>query len=205
MILLVTGTDTGVGKTFFTVNLLRVLIAEGRDVFGLKIVETGCNPECEDARKISDVCGVEVPPLYSFRTPVAPSVAEKIEGRKIDIEYLKKKILSISKHYELLIAEGAGGIMVPISGSYTFLDLAREVSDGVLVVALNKLGVINHTLLTVEVCKHNGIPVKGVFLNSYRAEDESAKTNFETLSGLLDVPVYEFSVPDDFVKFASIV
>ncbi|WP_456426366.1 dethiobiotin synthase [Desulfurobacterium sp.] len=205
MIILVTGTDTGVGKTFFTVNFLRILIKSGKDVTGLKIVETGCNPVCEDARKISDVCGMEIPPIYSFKTPVAPAVAERLERRQIDVEYIKTKMLNMSKHYEILIAEGAGGIMVPISGSYTFLDLAREIADMVFVVALNKLGVINHTLLTVEVCKYNNIPVRGVFLNNFKASDVSAETNRETLSYLLDVPVYEFSDSSDFEKFMDII
>ncbi|OMH40448.1 dethiobiotin synthase [Desulfurobacterium indicum] len=204
MIVLVTGTDTGVGKTFFTVNLLKVLLDAGREVSGLKIVETGCDPLCEDAKRISEVCGEEIPPIYSFRTPVAPSVAERLERKEIDIDYLKSKILSISKNCEILVAEGAGGIMVPISGSYTFLDLAREVADEVLIVALNKLGVINHTLLTVEVCKYNNIPIRGVFLNNYEAQDKSSETNFETLSYLLDVPVYEFSFSSDFLLFVNL-
>ncbi|SNR81936.1 dethiobiotin synthase [Desulfurobacterium atlanticum] len=207
MILFVTGTDTGVGKTFFTVNLLKVLKESGKDVLGFKPVETGCDPVCEDATKISEVCGKEIPPVYSFKTPVAPSVAEILENRKIDIGLLKEKIREYESETELLIVEGAGGIMVPISGSYTFLDFAREIADEVAIVALNKLGVINHTLLTVEVCKYNNLNLKGVFLNNFGKENErkdvSRISNFDTLKELLNVPVFKFKTAEDFKSFVE--
>ncbi|MEO2068571.1 MAG: dethiobiotin synthase [Desulfurobacteriaceae bacterium] len=198
--ILVTGTDTGVGKTFVTVSLLRYLLESGKNICGLKIVETGCSPICEDAQKISEVCQKEINPIYSFKAPLAPSVAEKLEGRRISLEKIKEKIVSFSKNYEEVFLEGAGGILVPITGKYTFLDLAKELSMDVIVVALNKLGVINHTLLTVKVCENEGIRIKGVILNTKDFFDESVKTNYQTLKELLSVPVCLFSSPKDSPK-----
>lgn len=208
MILFVTGTDTGVGKTFFTVNLVKVLRESGKNVLGFKPVETGCVSICEDAEKISKVCGREILPLYSFKTPVAPSVAEILENKKIDINLLKKKVKEYERETDLLVVEGAGGIMVPISGRYTFLDFVKEIADEVAIVALNKLGVINHTLLTVEICRYNGLNIKGVFLNNYGREsceqDVSRVSNFDTLKELLDVPVFEFRTAEDFKPFVEL-
>ena len=200
---LVTGTDTGVGKTFVTVSLIRELRSNGRNVCAFKIVETGCEPICEDAEKISSVCGKEIKPVYSFKTPVAPSVAAEIEGKEISIEKIKKEMVSFAAEYESVLFEGAGGILVPITGKYTFLDLAKDLNMEVLIVALNKLGVINHTLLTVKVCECENIRVKGVILNHRGTVDRSAETNYESLKKLLDVPVFLFSESEDAVEISS--
>jgi len=198
--ILVTGTDTGVGKTFVTTSLLKYLLESGKSVCGLKIVETGCSPICEGVRKISEVCQKEIKPIYSFKYPLAPSVAVRLEKKKISLEKIKEEIVSFSKNYEEVFLEGAGGILVPITGKYTFLDLAKELSMDVIVVALNKLGVINHTLLTVKVCENEGIRVRGVVLNTKDFYDESVKTNYQTLKELLSVPICLFSSPKDSPK-----
>jgi len=206
VILFVTGTNTGVGKTFFSVNLLKLLKKSGKNVLGFKPIETGCDPVCEDVKKISKVCGKDIPPVYFFKTPVAPSVAEVLENKKIDVDLIKEKVKEYEKQVDLLIVEGAGGIMVPISGKYTFLDFAKEIADEVVIVALNKLGVINHALLTVKICSDSKIPIKGVFLNSFgnSGVDVSQATNYKTLLSLLDSPVYEFSSEEDFEEFISL-
>ena len=195
--LFITGTDTGVGKTFFSVSLIRALRDLGIEAVGFKPVETGCQPYCRDARLLSEASGIYLEPVYSFKTPVAPSVAADIEGVKVSTEQIKERISELSELYPFLVIEGAGGIMVPITWSYLYLDLVRELSLPVIVVALNKLGVINHTLLTVKACKSEGVNVRGVVLNSFKEEDESFKSNYDSLKKLLDVPVYPFSQPQD--------
>ena len=201
--ILITGTDTGVGKTFFTVSLVRELKKRGKNVCALKVVETGCAPLCRDAEEISRACGKEIPPIYSFKTPVAPAVASDVEGKKVDVDFLKEEILKFSKEYDELFIEGAGGLLVPISWSFNFLDLAKELNASVIVVALNKLGVINHTLLTVRVCECEGVNVKAVILNTVEECDESVKTNYNSLKKLLKVPVYLFYSPEDLKVFAE--
>ncbi len=200
--LFVTGTDTGVGKTYFTVSLIRALRKLGVKAVGFKPVETGCRPTCQDAISLGEASGIFLEPVYSFKAPVAPSVAADLEGVKVEVERIKERILELSSRYPNLIVEGAGGIMVPITWDYLYSDLVRELSLPVVVVALNKLGVINHTLLTVKACQSAGVEVKGVVLNSYREEDESFKSNYESLVKLLDLPVYSFFSPQDALSFA---
>jgi len=201
--ILVTGTDTGVGKTFVTVSLTWWLRKQGKDVCAFKIVETGCSPICEDAKEFTKVCGREIKPVYTFRAPVAPCVAADMEGVTVSVERIKEELLSFSREYEEVFFEGAGGLLVPITWDYTFLDLAKELKMEVLVVALNKLGVINHTLLTVKVCEVEGVKVRGVVLNTKEKYDKSVESNYESLKRLLPVPVYLFRSPEDVSKFAS--
>jgi len=184
----VTGTDTGVGKTFFSCCLIEFLKNSGIDVLGFKPVETGCSRSCEDAEKLSRASGVYLEPVYSLKEPLAPSVASELEGLSIDVERL------VDRCKELLfrspaVVEGAGGIMVPITWEFSFLDLAKELSLPVVVVALNKLGVINHTLLTINACSIVGLEVRGVVLNSFQKFDKSFNTNLYSLRKLLKVPV----------------
>ena len=201
--LFITGTDTGVGKTFFASSLVRALRSLGVEAVGFKPVETGCTPECSDARLLGEASGVYLEPVYSFKTPVAPSVASELEGVKIEPERIKERIRELSACHPFLVVEGAGGIMVPITWSYTYLELASELSLPTVVVALNKLGVINHTLLTVEVLKSRGVEVKAVVLNSFKKEDESFDTNYQSLKRLLDLPLFQFSRPEDALPVAS--
>jgi dethiobiotin synthetase len=141
--LFITGTDTGVGKTFFSVSLLKALRELGLPAVGFKPIETGCEPKCQDAELLSLASGFFLEPVYSFKTPVAPSVASDLEGVKVELERVLKAIQELSKKY-FLVVEGAGGIMVPITWEYTFLDMVKELHLPTVVVALNKLGVINH-------------------------------------------------------------
>ena len=190
--LLITGTDTGVGKTYFSCCLVKFLKSSGINVLGFKPVETGCSPVCEDAEKLSKASGVYLKPVYSFKKPLAPAVAAEIEGVDIDVGKIRDRCREILSRSPVVI-EGAGGIMVPITWEFSFLDLARALSIPVVVVALNKLGVINHTLLTVEACLNVGLEVRGVVLNSFQKFDESFNTNFYSLRKLLKVPVVPFS------------
>jgi len=200
--LFITGTDTGVGKTFFASSLVRALRSLGIEAAGFKPVETGCTPECSDARLLGEASGVYLEPVYSFKTPVAPSVASELEGVKVEPERIKERIRELSARHPFLVVEGAGGIMVPITWSYTYLELASELSLPTVVVALNKLGVINHTLLTVEVLRSRGVEVKAVVLNSFKKEDESFDTNYQSLKRLLDLPLFQFSRPEDALPVA---
>ncbi len=187
----VTGTDTGVGKTYFSSSLVRFLREKGVDAVGFKPVETGCSPRCEDSEELSRASGRSIPPVYSLREPLAPSVASEIEGVTLDEKLLVRKTREVISSRPTVV-EGAGGILVPITWKFSFLDLAKELSLPVVVVALNKLGVINHTLLTVEACLRAGLNVRGVVLNSFRRTDKSSETNLYSLKKLLSVPVVPF-------------
>jgi len=196
----ITGTDTGVGKTFVSVGLLKVLKEMGHNVCPMKPVETGCgtlNGKLVPADALKLICTAEVnEPLdlinpYRFRQSLAPAVAADLEGVRIS----RKKIISsfnkLSNKYDVTIVEGAGGIMVPVFRKYFFIDLIKDLNLPVLVVARPGLGTLNHTLLTLEAAKNRGINVIGVIINcsSKIKNDASVQTNPEVIERSGDVPV----------------
>lgn len=196
----ITGTDTGVGKTVVAAGIIRAIKAKGLSVCPMKPVESDCGLKKEnlfppDAATLLNTSGVDetldaVNP-YRLRNRLAPSVAAEIEGVKIE----RKKIISaykrLSKKYELMIVEGAGGIMVPVYKKYLFLDLARDLGLPLLIVSRPGLGTINHTLLTIDAARNSGLDVAGIIIN-YAVKSRkglSEKTNPEVIEKLGNVPV----------------
>jgi dethiobiotin synthetase len=187
--LFVTGTDTGVGKTFVACVLARAWRAGGRRVGVVKPVETGVEDEPEDARTLAraaddrspldDVCP------YRLRAPLAPSVAAPLEGVVIDVDRIAALIERRAREVDVLIVEGAGGLLVPIVGTVTYLDLAVRLRLPVLLVAANRLGTVNHCALTARVAASAGLLVHGFVLSQPTATtDVSAATNAETIARL---------------------
>ena len=193
----ITGTDTGVGKTWFTCGLAALLKNSGYRVGVMKPAETGCLEKFgklfpEDAWRLKEVSGCAEPIEkicpYRLQEPLAPSIAAERAGVKIDIDHLLAVSSDISAKHDITLVEGAGGLMVPIVPSFTFADFARVAKLPIIVVAANKLGVINHLLLTLEHASCKGLRTLGYVLN--RITDESslaADTNREALAGLTGV------------------
>jgi dethiobiotin synthetase len=173
----ITGTDTGVGKTYVATGIAKALRYAGIDVGVMKPAETGCSSSCgklipSDAQALVKAAAVRdslslVNP-YRFRAPVAPSVASRIERKKIDPDLIIKSFRTLSQRHPFMIVEGAGGIMVPLAEGYLFLDLAEAIGLPVVIVARPGLGTINHTLLTIEVLRTRGIRIAGVVINDGR-------------------------------------
>lgn len=195
--LFITGTDTCVGKTFFACGLAALLKASGYRIGVMKPVETGCEERDgklipQDAIRLREASGcaerLEKICPYRLPEPLAPSVAAERAGVRIDVDHLLDVYDGISSKHDLTLVEGAGGLMVPLLPSYTYADLARVLKLPVLVVAANKLGAINHLLLTLEHARCKGLTVLGYVLNSV-ADDNSlaAETNREVLAGLTGV------------------
>jgi dethiobiotin synthase len=189
---LVTGTDTGVGKTFVTVGLINAARLAGVDCIGMKPIAAGDN---DDTRAIMAAQqGSEPEHLVNpfwYRTPVAPYTAAIIENRPIDLTAIRKAYEEIASRHRTVLVEGAGGFLVPILASYDFRDLAKELGLSVIVVAANRLGVINHTRLTVESIRNAGLECSTVILNHPPGpEDLSQLTNQSLLEHLLNVPVF---------------
>ena len=169
----VTGTDTGVGKTIVAATLARLLRMNGVKVGVMKPVTSGC-PE-EDGKLVSDdavllcqAAGVElsddVAP-YRLREAVAPSEAARIDGVRIDFSIIKAAFERLVASYDYVIVEGAGGLMVPLSGGLLVADLAGALELPLLVVARPGLGTINHTVLTCFAARQLGLQVAGVIVN----------------------------------------
>jgi dethiobiotin synthetase len=187
----VTGTDTGVGKTFVTSGLVRFSRSKGIDAVGMKPICTGDN---SDVRQLLDACGSCEPehlinPVW-YRTPVAPYTASIIEDRLIDLDGIREAFELLATQHSSVLVEGAGGIAVPIFAHYDFRDLARDLRLSVVIVAANRLGVLNHARLTVEAVRAAGLKCSLIALNSAHPDsDISQQTNLSILQNLLDVPI----------------
>lgn len=187
----VTGTDTGVGKTYVSALVVEELRKKGVDAVGLKPV---CSGGREDAERLWQASGGEleldaVNPFY-FQTPVAPLVAGRIEGSPLELDQMVFQIGRIREEREFTLVEGAGGWEVPLGEGFGIPDLALALNLPVVIVVGNWLGAINHTLLTVNAIKAKGLSCLGVILNHPQAErDIAATTNRHILEEYLPVPI----------------
>jgi dethiobiotin synthetase len=165
----VTGTDTGVGKTVAACGLIRGLRERGIDLGVMKPIETGVTEAGPlDALALRSAAGVaesidEICPLQ-FALPAAPVVAAQAEGRKVDLELLARSFTELSSRHELMLVEGAGGLLVPTAPGYDMGDLAEQMDLAVIVVARMALGTINHTLLTLREIERRKLNLAGVIL-----------------------------------------
>lgn len=196
----ITGTDTGVGKTFLTIGLLRALQNMGFNVCPMKPVETGCgtvNGRLVPADALKLVCAIEADESlklinpYRFKQPLAPAVAAELEGAVIRKQDIISAYKQLSKKYDITIVEGAGGIMVPVYRKYLFLDLIKDLNLPVIIVARPGLGTINHTLLTIEAARNKGLRILGVIINhSVKIKDDlSVRTNPDVIEKLGGLPL----------------
>ena len=194
--ILITGTDTGVGKTVVGCGIASALRRRGLRVAPFKPAETGCQLDSStgqlipsDAVLLRLACGIEAPLEaicpYRFRSPIAPWVAARREGKEIDSSFLAWRFQELASTHDVVLVETAGGILVPLAERFHFGDLARLLDLAVLVVAGSKLGVINHTLLTLEYLRSSGLAVAGCVLNHpYEEPSATTATNAETLGAL---------------------
>lgn len=191
MNLFITGTDTGVGKTHTVVQLLRLLRAAGKSCAGFKPI---CCGDRHDAELLLAASGEgltidEVNPLW-LKTPLAPLAAALAERTKIDIERLIAAFAAIQKRVDNVFVEGVGGWMVPIRADYFVSDLAKEMNLPVLVVAQNRLGCLNHSVLTIRSVREHGLKCVGLAMNNPPEQKEIAvSTNIDILRRIIDVPV----------------
>jgi dethiobiotin synthetase len=189
----VTGTDTGVGKTTVSSAIAAAFHRQGWKVGVLKPAETGCSsgPDGrllpQDAAQLRYFSGCQLD-LHSvcpvaLQEPLAPLVAARREGRRIDIEELVRAHAAVAATHDITIVEGAGGLLVPIAASVTFADLAARLNALCIVVVGSKLGAINHALLTIRYAQLIGLPVLGYVVNFLTAEpDAAARTNVDVLT-----------------------
>lgn len=194
----ITGTDTGVGKTFVACGLAALLRDAGYRVGVMKPAETGCVEKegelfPEDAVRLKEASG-SADPLekicpYRFIDPLAPAVAAERSGITLDIDRIRKIYEGIRAGNDITLVEGAGGLLVPLLPHYTYADLAKLLKLPVLVVAANRLGALNHLLLTLEHASCRGLRVVGYVLNRLDpAPSLAAETNRDALRTLTAAP-----------------
>ena len=207
----VSGTDTGIGKTVVTSALAARARALGIAVAAMKPVESGAEQQIpsfaasdgypsngpsmdgypSDVLRLHGATGgiddVEVMCPYSLVEPLAPLIAAKRAGVTIDLAVLDSAMLSLSNGRELLLIEGAGGVMVPITPDTTVLDLFARWNCEMILVAGNRLGVLNHVLLSVRAAEAAGVTVRAIILTEFGAVDAllAQATNYDALCTLL--------------------
>lgn len=188
----VTGTDTNAGKTHVSRLLLEALRREGIDAVGYKPVACG---DRDDAVLLSKASGGmpldEVNPVF-LKSAVAPYVACLLENQSIDPAELIAGYQRLAEKHQVVIVEGAGGWEVPIAPNYRISDLAADLGLPVVLVAANRLGALNHILLTIGAIKARGLKCAGIFLNQLDDELDTAMiTNKGVIEDLSGVPLLE--------------
>lgn len=194
----VTGTDTGVGKTYVTARLIRRLRARGLDTVGFKPICCGGREDAEILRAAADnVLELnQVNPVW-LRTPAAPYTAAMIENRAIDLDLIRETFAALRERHESVIVEGVGGWLVPIRQDYTVADLAREFGMPVVIVVKNRLGALNHAALTLHHLRSVRQECEGLILNdgptapedNEDSEQIARATNSSVLEDWLGVPI----------------
>jgi dethiobiotin synthetase len=207
MILFVAGTDTGVGKTFITALLAKTLVDQGIDVKVQKWVSTGNSNFSEDCVFIHEllgnrsdetihglqdtsVSGSDVAP-YCLPFPASPHLAAEQADVTIKTKVIRDALFRLESSCEILIVEGVGGVLVPLSRAMLLADLVADLKLPVLLVARSGLGTLNHTLLTLEALRHRNIQCMGVLLNSQGGEDPCiVRDNQRTIAEMGQVEVF---------------
>ncbi|HTP41032.1 MAG TPA: dethiobiotin synthase [Nitrospiria bacterium] len=201
--LFITGTDTGVGKTMVTAALAAWLRHEGYDVGVMKPVHTGCRHSKKerpppDSAVLLRAAGARDPVRlvtpYRLRRPLAPLAAARAEGRSIDVGRLRTAYRALARRHQIVLVEGVGGLLVPLTASSTVADLIAAWKLPLIVVARAGLGTLNHTLLTIEAARRRGIVIGGIILNhdrptAGRRRDPSVGGNGPLLRELTELPV----------------
>ena len=198
--LFITGTDTGVGKTYVTCAIGRALREGGVRVGAYKPVCSGAvfaddgHPHWEDVEALWNATGRQFPPdritPQHFHAPLAPPVAARVEGGRVDPELLRTGVEWWREQVDLLLIEGAGGLLSPLSDVDTVADLAVDLGCPLLIVAADRQGMLNQTLLTVEAAERRGLRVAGVVINRVQPQrDESSGSNLAELERWCGPPV----------------
>ncbi len=192
----VVGTDTGVGKTLVSAGLVWALRRRGLDVGVMKPVESGVAGQAHaDAELLRLIAGSSDPMTdispYRFGPPLAPLVAARRQRTRISLRTIVHRFHRLARRHDIVVVEGVGGLMVPLTISQTTLDLAKSLNLPLLLVIGNKLGAMNHALLTVHVAKSRGLRFLGGVINQTgRLRDDAIRTNPQVLHELLRFPCW---------------
>lgn len=205
--LMITGTDTGVGKTHVGCALVHALRARGLDVGVMKACETGVEapwpplaaagealPPGSDAEALQRASGCTAPLTdilpAALEVPAAPLAAARVAGVELDVEALEASFGRLRAAHDVTLVEGAGGLLVPITDDVNYADLARRLALPVVVVARTGLGTLNHTRLTELAVRGAGLELLGIVLdNPDGPVPDSDRANLAVLADMLDAPI----------------
>ena len=174
----ISGIDTGIGKTYTTGYLAKLWNAQGKKTITQKLIQTGNSDISEDIeqhRKMmqmgwfpEDASKLTMPEIFTY--PASPHLATKIDGREIDFQKIEDATKQLAHKYEVVLLEGAGGLMVPLTTELLTIDYLAEKKFPVILVSSGRLGSINHTLLSLEALKSHGLELYAL---AYNLNDES--------------------------------
>lgn len=195
--LFITGTDTGVGKTYIGRILVKALNKSGHACEPKKPIETGC--KLEDGELIPEDASLYVQATqgksslneicpYRYAPPISPERAIRLVNETVNVQDLVKVCEPKNKPHYLLV-EGAGGFYSPLCSDGLNADLAEKLNGDVILISKDRLGCINQTLLAIEAIQNRKLNLLAVVLNQTREHEESSMDNFEDLRMRLDIPV----------------
>ena len=170
--ILVSGIDTGVGKTVATGLMARYLLRRGVNAVTMKLVQTGnvgYSEDLEEHRHFmektfpEDAQGLTAPQIFAF--PASPHLAANLETRTVNMDAIRSACAALAQRYDLVLAEGAGGLAVPLTEDILTADLAAEMKWPLILVASGKLGSLNHTVMSLEFAAARKIAVRGIVFN----------------------------------------
>ena len=195
--LFITATDTDIGKTYVCAGLAHSLKKLDIDVGVMKPFACGVKQKTgfssNDLTILSKAAVVndteELLNPFFFPIPASPYTAAKNLGVKIDINYLMKCFRKLDKIHDVMLVEGIGGIMTPILKDYAIIDLIKDLEANTIIVTSSKIGTVNHTIMTCDMCKNMKIPVKGLIINNFDSTGYPVSDLERDLSALTDLPV----------------
>ena len=195
--LFITATDTDIGKTYVCAGLAHSLKKLDIDVGVMKPFACGVKQKTgfssNDLTILSKAAMVndaeELLNPFFFPIPASPYTAAKNLGVKIDINYLMKCFRKLDKIHDVMLVEGIGGIMTPILKDYAIIDLIKDLEANTIIVTSSKIGTINHTIMTCNMCKNMKIPVKGLIINNFDSTGYPVSDLERDLNALTDLPV----------------
>ncbi|WP_291530035.1 dethiobiotin synthase [Bacteroides sp. UBA939] len=177
----ISGIDTDAGKSYCTAFLARRLICNGKRVITQKFIQTGNTGYSEDIdlhRRLmgmpateEDRAGLTMPEIFSY--PCSPHLASRIDNRPIDFDKIERATRELALRYDIVLVEGAGGLMVPLTENYLTIDYIAGKQYPLVFVTSGKLGSINHTLLSLEAIRHRGILLHTVLYNLYPTVEDT--------------------------------
>jgi dethiobiotin synthetase len=198
----VTGTGTEVGKTVVAATIAHTLAAKGQRVHVFKPAVTGLDEGVEPDHALlrrasgSEQSNEQIAP-YRYGPPASPHLAAALVGEQIDPERLRQTARTAAENADVLVCEGVGGLLVPLSPTYLVRDLAADLGYPLVIVASPGLGTINHTLLTIESARTASLHVAAIVLNPWPEDPtEIESNNRKTIANVADVPVHALAQLD---------
>jgi len=195
--LFVTATDTDIGKTYVCAGLAYALKKLGIDVGIMKPFACGVKQKIgfssndltilTNAAMVDDAEDIINP--FFFPIPASPYTAAKNLGVKIDVEHVMECFRKLDEIHDIVLVEGIGGIMTPILKDYAIIDLIKDLMANTIIVTSSKIGTVNHTVLTCNMCKNMNIPIKGLIINNFDSTGYPISELERDLSALTDLPV----------------